>query len=75
MEVIKMCNCKERLEERVAGYKKTEKTNCKFQEYDLISGKTHSSVKTEHMKGKRKFVDTTLIQHTFCPFCGEKYDK
>jgi len=38
--------------------------------YDLLSGR--SGTPFEHKEGRRK--KTSYVFHTYCPFCGKKYE-
>lgn len=66
--MAKVCNCKEEINDRL---KEKFGEEVFLHGYDLLSGK--SGTPFEHKEGKRK--TTSYVFHTYCPFCGKKYDE
>jgi len=62
-----MCNCRKELDEKISKLLETEGQIVNF---DLISGQTYSGF--EYKVGKR--TKKQLLVHTYCPFCGKKYE-
>lgn len=62
-----MCNCRQEISKQLS-----ERLGAEGQivNFDLISGKTYSTFKHQHGRGKK----TQVIFHNYCPFCGEQYD-
>ncbi len=67
-----MCKCADQISQ---GMKETHNLDGHIIDYELLSGKSFSTFryKTVNSKGKESTKDTFIL-HSFCPFCGEKYE-
>lgn len=64
-----MCNCIEEKEQQLKEILNVE--NGHFEEVEIIRKRTYTTF--EYKEGKRKKHNYFL--HTYCPFCGQPYDK
>lgn len=66
-----MCDCKKLVSDRIHGL--VPEADHVSIEHEMLSGKTYSTAYC-YIPGKKK-PSEKMILHSFCPFCGEKYDK
>ncbi len=68
---MRNCDCIEKTQVKLS-----EKLDCPNIDREMLSGKTYSKVyySGTNKKGKRKREETNLL-HSYCPWCGVKYDK
>jgi hypothetical protein len=66
-----MCDCIEKVEEKLS-----EKMGepCSLVECGLFSGKTFSIIEYKDTSYKKPKTCKVSVQHSYCPFCGNKYD-
>lgn len=67
-----MCNCMQTVQEKIRERVMPEAERVSI-DHEMLSGRTYSTAYCT-IPGKKKRVEK-LILHSFCPFCGEKYDK
>lgn len=67
-----MCNCVREAENKFKElYPDAE--NIEYENVEMLSGKVYSTVNVT-LKGKKK-PKRQLLLHSYCPICGQKYDK
>ena len=68
---MKQCNCRENINKtfnNIPAYRGGEIVN-----WEMVSGKTYSTFKYEAVERGKVRKKETLVLHSYCPFCGEKY--
>jgi hypothetical protein len=69
---MKQCGCREALNEKLNEVLKCEGGQIN---YEMFSGKTFSTFNYETTERGKKRKKETMVLHTYCPSCGEKYKR
>ena len=67
-----MCECKKIVTEKMKELLKVEDG---LLECELLSGKTYSNFRYGKRNNQGNLTKTKPILHSYCPFCGEKYEE